>query len=166
MAVTAVNQNGKNAAALRRDAHSPAVCGFGGGRGEVLWYFGYILPASTYLPQPLWQDTSLIFTSNRHQDWRKPANWKEKAAINIKQELFSKPISSNQDAWPAIRWMNTVPSLFRHLSEGNYHGSHPSTLTVHKWITKKGTKNLICELVCIPGIQGSQKIWDSCVTQN
>lgn len=36
--------------------------------------------------------------------------------------------------------MNNVPSLFRHLSEGNYHGSHSSMLTAQKWLTKKGTK--------------------------
>lgn len=50
---------------------------------------------------------------------------------------------------------NTVPSHFRHPSVGDYHGG---SLCIHctKLITKKGNQNLICELVCIPGIQGRQ----------
>lgn len=82
MAGTTVNQNGGNAAALRREAHTSGVCGFGGDGSGIL--FGYTLPASVYLPQTLWQEISLIFTTNRRQQLRKPANLNEKAGVNIK----------------------------------------------------------------------------------
>lgn len=46
MAGTTVNQNGNNAAALRRDAHTSGVCGFGQGGGEVLCYSVWLRPSS------------------------------------------------------------------------------------------------------------------------
>lgn len=130
-------------------------------------YFVWLHPASQHISATATLARDFFdFYIQQTPTMKKTSKLERKSRGKYKTELFSKPISRNQDAWPATRWMITVPSLFRHLSEGNYHGAHPSIFTAQKWITKKATKNLICELVCIPGIQGSHKIRDSCVTQN
>lgn len=49
MAVTTVKQNGNKAAALRTDAHTSGVCGFGGSGGEVEWYFVWLRAASQHI---------------------------------------------------------------------------------------------------------------------
>lgn len=115
------------------------VCGFGGVEGEILWYFVWLQPASQCVSATATLAGDFFdFYIQQTPTMKKTSKLERKSRGKYKPELFSKPISSNQDTWPATRWMNTVPFLFRHLSEGNYDGAHPSTFTAQKWITKKG----------------------------
>lgn len=123
--------------ALRRDNHTSGVCGFGGGGGEVLWYFVWLQPASQCTSATATLAGDLFDFYIQQTPMKKPSKLARKG--RGKTELFSKPISSNQDAWPATRGMNTVPFLFRHLSKGNYHGAHPSKFTAQKQVTRKGS---------------------------